>query len=612
MNFWKTYGATMAAFATISVIGFVILIIMGIKFLSMLNLEIPQQVVKPQTVLCIDLAENIVDAPRVSTFGEFDATTMTFSEPLTLVHAISAIEHAATDSNIKGICIKIDGMGSANVANIEELRAAIKRFKASGKFVVAYDDNYTQSDYYLASVADHVILQPEGSLEWRGVSFTSIYLKGLLDKIDAKVEVFRPDDCKYKSAVETFTRSSMSQEDREQMEAVANTIWDGIVEDVALSRNLDAEHIKQLAADLDVSLANEALDAGLIDEIGYEDALYDYFKKRGIATNAMNGFNMVTLGEYSSIIHADWSRIPFKAGSDVHVTPNENLVAVLYADGEIVDGNMFMDDYVYGTMLAAQLRQLRLDGNTKAVVLRVNSPGGSALASDVVWREMVLLQKKKPLVVSMGGSAASGGYYISVPADFIYADRSTLTGSIGVFGVMFNLQTTLQKHLGVTFDAAGTSPEASGISLAAPISKRQREQINKGVNQTYNTFTSHVAEGRNMSLDSVLEVAEGRVWSGAQALELGLVDGIGGITEAIALSAELADLGNNFTIYEMCPPPTPLEELIDSISSLFFAPSAMAMPSYKEAVNKLIKDNLFIFNYRGIQCIMPNKVEINL
>lgn len=613
MNFWKTFGAAMAAFGCGMIMLIIIFIILSIKILSLFNLELPKHEVKPQTVLCIDLAENIVNAPRVSTLGEFDTSTLTFSQPLTMLHALAAIENAATDENIEGICIKIDGMGTADIANIEELRTALERFKASGKFVVAYDDSYTESDYYLASVADHIILQPEGSLEWHGMGINSVFFKCLLDKIDAKTEIFRPTTCKYKSAVETFSRSSMSKENREQMEALTNTMWNDIVGDVALSRGLDAEELKRLAANIEISNANKALEAGLIDEVGYEDALYDYFEQQGVDTNNMSTFNMMSLGEYSSIVHAEWTRVHFKAGSDLYETPSEKpLVAVVYADGEIVDGNMFMDDYVYGSMLASQLRQLRLDDNTEAVVLRINSPGGSALASDVVWREMVLLQREKPLVVSMGGMAASGGYYISVPADFIYADKLTLTGSIGVYGVMFNLEQTLKRHLGITFDMAGTSPMANGISLVAPITERQREVLTEGVDQVYATFTEHVAEGRNLSIDSVLAVAEGRVWSGTQALEHGLVDGIGGLSDAISFAVDLADLGDNFMIYEMCPPPTPIEEFIDNISSMFFTPANTNIPSYETAIRTFVENNLYIFSYRGIQCRMPNKIEIKL
>lgn len=607
------FGASVAAFACGMVVVFIVLFIMGAQLVSSFKIDMKQEVVKPNTVLYIDLAEDIVDAPRVSTFGVFVPETLTFAQPLTLLHALAAIESAAVDNNIKGLCININGMGSASAANIEELRGAIERFKLSGKFVVAYDDIYTQSDYYLASVADHVILQPEGSLEWRGVAFNSMFVKSLLDKIDAKVEIFRPTGCRYKSAVEIYSRTDMSAADREQMSALANTMWSGIVEDVAASRNIDATELKRLASSLEINLAEEALRAGLVDEIGYEDSLYDYYAEHGVLTNGLDGYNHLSLGEYSAIIHANWTRIPFKQGTDKYDTPyKQPLLAVVYADGNIVDGNMLIDGYVYGSMLAAELRQLRLDENTKAVVLRVNSPGGSALASDVVWREMQLLQQAKPVVVSMGSMAASGGYYISVPADFIYADKLTLTGSIGVFGVMFNFSETLEKHLGITFDGAGTSREANGISLVAELTPRQKEVITEGIDRVYSTFTEHVAEGRNLSLESVLAVAEGRVWSGREALELGLVDGIGGLTESIALAAELADMGGNYLIYELAAPPTALEEMIESISSLFTASVGVSTPALESGIREIVEDNLHLFNYGGIQCVMPNKIELNL
>ena len=613
MNFWKIFGATMAAFGCCMLLGFIILIILGIQFISMFNLNIEKNEVEPDTVLCIDFAENIVDAPRVSMFGDMDITTLSISEPLTLLHALAAIENAASDDNIKGICIRVNGAGVVSAANIEELRSAIERFKHSEKFVVAYDDNYTQGEYYLASVADHIILQPEGSLEWRGVGFSTIFLKGLLDKIDAKVEIFRPSDCKFKSAVETYTNTSMSAADRQQMEVLANSMWNAIVEDVAASRGVEGEALKSAAANLEINSAEDALAAGLIDEIGYEDALFDYFESHGVENNSANGINLVSLGNYSNIIHAEWTRVPFLEGSTKYETPSESpLVAVVYADGEIVDGNMFIDNYVYGSMLAAQLRALRLDDNTKAVVLRINSPGGSALASDVVWREMVLLQQEKPLVVSMGEYAASGGYYISVPADFIYANKLTLTGSIGVFGVMFNLENTLNKYLGITFDMAGTSPTANGITLFTPLTTRQKEVLNQSVDRVYSTFTNHVAEGRNMSLEQVMNIAEGRVWSGSDALDLGLVDGIGGLSDALAFAIDLADISDDYMIYELAPPPTTFEELLDSINSMFVKSVGVNKLSYDDAMRKFIEQNIYIFNSHGIECIMPNRVELNI
>lgn len=614
ISFWKMFGATMIAVGSGLIISFAILIFLGVQFFSLFDFKIKGETVQPQTVLCIDFAENIVDAPRVSMLGEIDVQTLSVSEPLTLLHTLAAIENAESDDNIKGICIRLNGMGSVSAANIEELREAIVKFKIkSGKFVVAYDDNYTQSEYYLASVADHIILQPEGSLEWRGIGFNSMFVKGLLDKIDAKAEVIRPKDCKYKSAVEMFTNTSMSAADREQMEAIANSMWDDIINDIVLCRpSTNQDTLKLLAANLEVNSAEDALAAGLIDEIGYEDALFKYFEEHGVESNDNNNINLISLGKYSYIVNATWQRVPFLEGSEKYHTPNKkSLVAVVYADGQIVDGNMLLDDYVYGNMLAAQLRFLRNDENTKAVVLRINSPGGSALASDVIWREMVLLQQTKPLVVSMGEYAASGGYYISVPADFIFADKMTLTGSIGVFGVMFNLENTLKKHLGVTFDGVGTSPEANGISVVAPLSARQKEVLEEGVDRIYTTFTEHVAEGRNLTIDDVLEVAEGRVWSGSDALELGLIDGIGGLTQSISLAIELADL-DDFLIYELSAPPTPIEEFFTNIGSLFSASYGLDYKVWGDDIRKIIEQNLYLYEYNGIQCIMPVNIKLNL
>ena len=613
MNFWKIFGATVAACGSCMVIIIICTIIFSNSLLSMFNIKMEQEVVKPQTILCIDFAEDIIDAPTVSPFGVFDTTTMSFTQPLTLVHALASIEQAAVDENIKGICIRLNGNGIVDAANIEELRRAVERFKASGKFVVAYDDHYTQAEYYLASVADHVILQREGSLEWQGVGFSMVFFKSLLDKIDAQAEVFRPTSCIYKSGVEPFTLTSMSKADREQMTSLANDMWDSIVNDVAKSRNIDTERLKSLASNLEISIAEDALEAGLVDAIGYEDALYDYFTTKGVKSNNLNTMNMMSLGRYSNIVNGNWQRIPFLEGSDKYQTPaNTNLIAVVYASGEIVDGNMLVDNYVHGSMLAAQLRQLRLDDNTKAVVLRVNSPGGSALASDVIWREMELLQQTKPIIVSMGSTAASGGYYISVPADYIFTNRLTLTGSIGVYGVIFNFENTLKKHLGITIDTAGSSPMANGINILSPLSPRQKEVLMEGVDKIYTTFTEHVAKGRNLSIDRVRDIAKGRIWSGSQAVENGLADHIGGITEAIAMAADMADITDNFVIYELAPEPTQIEEFLNTVTGLFTQSWGVNPAIYGEDIKKLLTENMYLFNNHGIQCVMPGNIRLNL
>lgn len=613
MKFWKIFGATMAACGCCMVVTIIIFMVLSTRFLSIFNLNIKEDSVEPQTVLCIDFAEDIIDAPLYSPVGAFDPSTLSLEQPLTMMHAMAALEQAAMDSNIKGICIKINGRGSVSAANIEELRRAIERFKLSGKFVVAYDDHYTQSEYYLASVADHVILHREGSLEWQGVGFTMTFFKSLLDKIDAKVEVFRPTSCVYKSGVEPFTLTSMSNKDREQMTDLANNMWDTIVDDVSKSRNLDAEILNSLASKLEISFAEDALNAKLVDEIGYEDDLYKYIESQGVVSNDLNTINMISLSRYSKIVNKNWQRLPFMEGSDKYQTPGgESLIAVVYASGEIVDGNMFVDGYVHGSTLAAQLRQLRLDDNTKAVVLRVNSPGGSALASDVIWREMTLLQQCKPLIVSMGEYAASGGYYISAPADFIFTNRLTLTGSIGVFAVMFNFEETLKKHLGITLDSVGSSPMANGINIFSPLSSRQREVVTAGVNKIYDTFTKHVAEGRNLNIESVHNIAKGRIWSGQEAVNNNLADGIGGITEAIAMAADMADISDRFTIYEMAPAPTPFEEFLNEVTAIFAHSWGLNPNIYGKDIRNILTEHLYLFSNHGMQCVMPIKARVNL
>ena len=613
MNFWKIFGATAAACGSCMVVIIGIFILFGTSYLSMFDMDIEEEVVEPQTVLCIDFAEDIIDAPLVSPLGYIDPLTMEISQPLPLIQAISAIDNAAHDSNIKGICIRLNGMGVVDATTIEELRRTIERFKLSGKFVVAYDDYYTQSEYYLASVADHIILQKEGSIEWQGIGFNIMFYKSLLDKIDASVEVFKPTGCKYKSGAEPFVLTAMSKDNREQMNSLANSMWETIVNAVAQSRNIDSNKLKSWAQNLNICYAQEALEANLIDEIGYEDAMIKYFTNHGVAYNDINNINMISLGRYSAIVNSNWQYIPFVEGSDNYATPSDKpLVAVVYANGEIMDGNMLVDNYVHGSMLAAQLRQLRLDDNTKAVVLRVNSPGGSSLASEVIWHEMMLLQKSKPVIVSMGSTAASGGYYISVPADYIFTNQLTMTGSIGVYGVMFNFENTLKNHLGITFDSAGSSPMANGITMVAPLTSRQKEIIMEGVDSVYTTFTDHVAKGRNMSIDRVYSLAEGRIWSGSDAVANGLADNIGGLSEAIYKAASEADIEDNFVIYEFGYSLTPLDEFLYSATGLFAKSWGLNPAIYEEQIFNIVKYNPFIFTNSGIQCIMPGNIRVNL
>ena len=607
MNFWKTFGASLLAFVVVSVVSAIIFISFCVGMIFSLNIKVDD--VQDNSVLYINLAENITDAPSVSPLGAFDPTSMTLTESVNLIQVLTAIENAANDSRIKGICIYCDGLGSISTANIEELRAALMRFKTSGKFIVAYDDIYSQSEYYLATVANKILINPEGSLDWRGIDFTTMFYKGLMDKLDIKADIFRPTDCKFKSAVEPFFRTNMSDENRLQMEVLVNSMWNDIVNDVAASRGLEAENLKRYAANLEIVTPEDALERGMVDRIAYEDELFDLFSEYGVERNDFKLHNKISLYDYITYINIAPKRV--SVGSKVEST-DDPLVAIIYAEGQIVDGNMYDDGYVYGSRLAEELRQARLDAQTKAVVVRVNSPGGSALASEVAWREMTLLQQVKPVVISMGDMAASGGYYISAPADYIFADKLTLTGSIGVFGVIYNLENALKNKLGITLDSASTSPNGGAITLLRSLTDTQREYFNKGVDRVYATFTSHVAEGRNIPIEDVLKIAEGRVWSGSNAVEIGLVDEIGGFTEAVAKATQLAGITKNYTLYEFNAALTPFEQWLEEMGTTVTIDMGVNSNSiYFEEIRNFIIDNPMLITNGGIQTIVPGEMHID-
>lgn len=610
MKFWNVFGASLLAIVVASMLSVAAFVMFCIVLLFSFDFE--TEVVPKQSVLYINLSENIIDSPTTSTIGVIDPMTFEFTEPITIFEVLTAIENAAKDGRIKGICIYCDGTGVISPTNIEELRSALERFKKSGKFVIAYDDMYTQSEYYLATAADQIILHPEGSLQWNGLGMTLTFFKGLMDKLDVKAEIFRPTECKYKSAVEPYFLTKMSEANREQMNALTTSMWDSITADVAASRNLSVEDIKSYAANLEINLPTDALERGMIDRIAYEDELFNIFYSYGVKPNGYGGPNAITLRDYVTAINLTPRRV--SVGDDISLMDvDNNLVAIIYADGQIVDGNMYMDGYVYGSRLAAELRQARLDERTKAVVVRVNSPGGSALASDIAWREMTLLQETKPVIISMGEMAASGGYYISAPADYIFANNLTLTGSIGVYGMMFNLEDTLKNKLGITFDKAATSPSGGGMSFIAPLTEAQRKSVMVGVDEVYTTFTTNVSEGRNLPIEDVLNIAEGRVWSGSQALEIGLVDEIGGFTHAVAKATQLAGISNDYTIYEFRSPLSEFEKWIEEMGGtatvdLGFNSNS---PYFNEVKNIFVENPMLITN-GGIQTIVPGDMHIDL
>lgn len=591
MNFFKTFLAGLLAFvAGTFLVSFLwILVLMGIAG----SMGGSKATVAPGSVLKIDFSEVLTDAPSSDPLEGLDVMTLQTTPRLPLFKALRALEAAAADDRIKGVYLRMNGTGGvAGTALLEELRAALEEFKQSGKFVVAYNETYSQGQYYLASVADRICLQPEGGLDWTGLASNVTFYKGLLDKLDLNVEVFRPTACKYKSAVEPFILDKMSSANREQMQELVNSMWNTISGDVCASRGIDSVQMRRITDNLEVTLPEEALQYGFVDELLYEDQMDDVLADLGVACDD-DGFRCVTLGEYAAQVGADLKNI------------SADQVAIVYADGQIVDGEGYGKE-IYGNTLAAKLADVRRNGKVKAVVVRVNSPGGSALASDVIWREMELLRAEKPVIVSMGSYAASGGYYISCPADVIVADRLTLTGSIGVFGMVLDPREALKNKLGITVDGVQSNTSSDFLGKG-PLTPVQRSMIMRGVDKVYSTFTKDVSEGRNLPLERVLEIAGGRVWSGEDALGIGLVDACGGLKTALALAVDKAGLGEEYRIVEVTEQPTGLAAILSSLNmsvrAAFTRSDLGAMMKEYEAVREVLSQ-------QGIVMYSPCRVEL--
>lgn len=550
MNFIKTFLAALLAF----VLGSLAILLFGMFILFAIAGSMERTVtVKEGSILRIDFSEVINDAPSSDPLAGFDFRTLQSTRQLSLLKVLRTLEAAAVDDRIEGIYLRMNGTGGVTgTALIEELREAIELFKQSGKFVVAYNETYSQGQYYLASAADRIYLQPEGGMDWSGLSTSLMFYKGLFDKLDLKAEVFRPTVCKYKSAVEPYILDRMSEANREQMQALVDSMWGTIAEAVAASRGIDVERLNEIADKLQVTLPEDALKYGFVDGLLYEDQMKEVFAELGVEDDGEGNYDFVSLGDYASMVGVDLDNL----GAD--------RVAVVYADGQIVDGEGY-GDAVYGNSLAAELADVRRDEKVKAVVVRVNSPGGSALASDVIWREMELLRAEKPVVVSMGSYAASGGYYISCPADVIVADRLTLTGSIGVFGMFLNPIDALKNKLGITLDGVKSNASA-GMGSVEPLTPAQRASIMRGVDKVYETFTQDVAAGRNLPIEKVLDIAGGRVWSGSDALGIGLIDAYGGLKTAIALAVDKAGLSENFRVVEVTQQPSGLAAMLSALN----------------------------------------------
>ncbi len=556
MKFFKIFLATLLAMVVGTVLSWVLCLIVFVGMAGSMG-QTTKAVITPQTIVKIDLAENITEAPTKNPMAGFDYNTMTMAKTTHLLKVLQSIEAAKNDARVKGIYLNFTGAGGVTTGAVEELRAALVDFKQSGKFVVAYNEGYSQGTMYLASVADKIYLHPEGGFSWAGMAQTSLFFKGALDKLGLNAEAIRPTVCKYKSAVEPYIRKEMSKENKAQMQTLVDDMWGVLVGAIAESRQLDAKKLMQLADKLEVTQPEDALKHGLVDALIYEDEMEQKFAEYGVEKGADGEYNIISLGEYMTLAPV----LP-KFGAPA--------VGIVYAEGSIYDGEG-EDDNIYSANLVEVLKKARKDKDIKAVVLRVNSPGGSALASDVIWREVELLRKEKPVIVSMGSYAASGGYYISSGADAIIADKMTLTGSIGVFGMLLEGENMLNKRLGITTDVVKTGRSADfgsnimGVGVRK-ITDLERKTLLRSVDKVYETFTTKVSNGRNLPMAKVLDIAQGRVWSGSRAVELGLADANGGLREAIAVAVDKAGIAENFRVTEVLEELSPMAQMMQQLN----------------------------------------------
>ncbi|MGB6168409.1 MAG: signal peptide peptidase SppA [Geitlerinemataceae cyanobacterium] len=513
--------------------------------------------VKKDTVLVLDLSVDIADNEPMSTTGEALQKSLSGEQTLTipLRTAVKSLEAAATDDRIVGLYIKGSSTpATTGFANLAEVRQALKTFRDSGKPMFAYDLDWTEREYYLGSVANTVLMNPLGTMEINGLGSETLFLAGALQKYGVGVQVVRVG--KYKAAVEPFIRQNQSPENRQQTEKLLGDLWSDFLGKAGEYRKLDAAALQAIAAAGGILSADEAKTNGTIDRVAYEDEVNTELQTlTGVEEeDGEPSFRSLSLRTYAEA--KDLANKPSRPFS------KDDRIAVLYAEGGIVDGDGTLAQ-IGGDRYAQQLRELRLDDKVKAVVFRINSPGGSATASEVIKREVELIAKDKPIIVSMGNVAASGGYWISMKATQIFAEPNTVTGSIGVFGLLFNVQKIANDN-GMTWDVVKTAPFADVQTVTRPKTPQELAIIQKFVDRIYDRFITEVAASRNLPKPKVNEIAQGRVWSGAAAKEIGLVDEIGGLEAAIQSAAEKAELGENPQIEEYPRTQSFEEKLIES------------------------------------------------
>jgi protease IV len=586
-NFLKYTLATITGIIIASILFFIVML----ASLSALVASGDKPVVITEnSILVLKAGAEIPDRGNQNPLAGFDIFNMTLTSTPGLNEILHNIEKASADNKIKGILIE-NGLLPSGWATSGEIRNALADFRKTGKFVVSYSDYVlTQQCYYLSTAADKIYINPGSMVDFKGLSSEVMFYKKALEKIGVEVQVIRHG--KFKGAVEPFILDKLSEENKAQIKDYAGSIWSSVIDDIAKSRGINPIDLNRIADNLDGNIAAKALDSKLVDGLMFRDELNDTLKSlAGISSG--KELNLVSMTKYS------------KVPDPARTYSAKNKISVIYAEGNIVMGKG-NENNIGGNYYAEIIRKERLDTAVKAIVLRVNSPGGNAIASAIIWRELELAAKSKPLIISMGNYAASGGYFISAPGTKIYADPTTISGSIGVFGLIPNAGKLLEDKLGLSTETVNTNKNSDFPSIVRPLNVYEKEVMQMGIENVYSDFVGKVALGRKMSAGSVDSIGQGRVWSGTSAIKVGLVDEIGGIKDAIKGAADIAGI-DSYSLKELPVPEDPYTRILSQLGE------EVRMSILKKELGTAVKYyNMVqeINDMSGIQARLPYFIEI--
>lgn len=583
--FFRSFFASFLGMALLLLVLFFFLI--GTMMALVATADSDQVVVKPKSVLVSNFDFEILDRTSKNTFSGINPFSLEISETIGLNDIIANIKKAAKDPNIEGIYMNLSTV-QTSFANMEEIRNELLKFKESGKFIISYSEGYSQGAYYLASVSDKIYLNPHGSVDFKGLISKSFFLKSLLEKLDVEMQIVRGPNNKFKSAVEPYILDKMSEANREQTQKLVSSVWDEMLKSISKLRNIDVATLNRIADNLEINFAEDALRLGFVDELIYRDEMMEKLRTK-LALNESDELESVKISKYTNVTLTKDSKT------------TRDKIAVIYAVGSINSGKG-SETEIGSESLSKTIRNAAKNENVKAIVLRINSPGGSALASEVIRRELELAAAKKPLIVSMGNVAASGGYWISTASEYIFADPTTITGSIGVFGMIPNAQKLFKNKLGITFDNVTSNKNSDFADLMQPLSDFQYKKLQDQVVKIYDDFVDLVATSRNLRPTFVDSIGQGRVWSGIDALEIGLVDQLGGLEQAIAYAAKKINI-ENYKVIEFPEQKTMIQLLLDDMSS-------------DKGIRTILKSEFSVYyplvefmnqttQYEGIQARMP-------